>query len=62
MNVCMAFYKYRDLETYCRTHKIPFTGFETFEQVKELVQGLQDGSLTMAEVHRRQKEECERLV
>ncbi|KAF9962900.1 hypothetical protein BGZ65_007294 [Modicella reniformis] len=52
--------KGRNLETYCRTHKIPFTPFDTFEQVKELIQGLQDGSLTMIEVHRRQQEECER--
>ncbi|KAG0221587.1 HAD-like domain-containing protein [Mortierella sp. GBAus27b] len=52
--------KGRNLEVYCRKHKIPFTAFESFEQVRSLIAGLQDGSLTMAEVHRRQQEECER--
>ncbi|KAF9193026.1 hypothetical protein BGZ51_004259 [Haplosporangium sp. Z 767] len=49
----------RDLEKYCRTHKIPFTPFDSFDKVTELIQGLQDGSLTMAEIQRRQQQECE---
>ncbi|KAF9287359.1 hypothetical protein BGZ74_001089 [Mortierella antarctica] len=49
----------RNLETYCRTHKIPFTAFDTFDQVTATIQGLTDGSLTMAEVNRRQQLECE---
>ncbi|KAG0082155.1 hypothetical protein BGZ93_002070 [Podila epicladia] len=49
----------RNLEKYCRTHKIPFTAFDTFDQVTATIQGLTDGSLTMAEVNRRQQLECE---
>ncbi|KAI1316761.1 hypothetical protein EDD11_009499 [Mortierella claussenii] len=52
--------KGRNLEKYCRTHKIPFTPFDTFDRVTELIQGLENGSLTMAEVSRRQQEECEK--
>ncbi|KAF9352121.1 hypothetical protein BGX26_010011 [Mortierella sp. AD094] len=52
----------KNLERYCRTHKIPFTPFDNFDEVREMIQGLKDGSLTMAEVNRRQKEECERSV
>ncbi|KAF8926280.1 HAD-like domain-containing protein [Dissophora ornata] len=52
--------KGRNLEIYCRTHKIPFLAFDTFEEVTELIQGLQAGELTMAEINRRQQEECER--
>ncbi|KAF9111813.1 hypothetical protein BGX27_004391 [Mortierella sp. AM989] len=50
----------KNLEKYCRIHKIPFTPFDSFDQVTLMIQGLKDGSLTMAEVNRRQKEECER--
>ncbi|KAF9380492.1 hypothetical protein CPC16_010297 [Podila verticillata] len=49
----------RNLEKYCRTHKIPFTAFDTFDQVTATIQGLTDGSLTMVEVNRRQQLECE---
>ncbi|KAG0335619.1 hypothetical protein BG004_008382 [Podila humilis] len=49
----------RDLEKYCKAHKIPFTPFDTFDLVTETIQGLTDGSLTMAEVNRRQQQECE---
>ncbi|KAF9911079.1 hypothetical protein BX616_010678 [Lobosporangium transversale] len=54
--------KGRNLEKYCRIHKIPFTPFDSFDQVRELIQGLQDGSLTMTEVRRRQQQECEKEV
>ncbi|KAF9431513.1 hypothetical protein BGZ76_000207 [Entomortierella beljakovae] len=51
----------RDLAKYCRIHKIPFTLFDSFSQVTELIKGLKEGTLSMTEVRRRQKEECERV-
>ncbi|KAF9204994.1 hypothetical protein BGZ49_004601 [Haplosporangium sp. Z 27] len=45
-----------------READIPFTPFDTFDEVREMIEKLKDGSLTMAEVSRRQKEECERSV
>ncbi|KAG0207358.1 hypothetical protein BGX28_001366 [Mortierella sp. GBA30] len=50
--------KGRDLEKYCRTHRIPFTAFDTFEEVTATIRGLHDGSLTMDQINRRQQEAC----
>ncbi|KAF9024603.1 hypothetical protein BGZ52_010626 [Haplosporangium bisporale] len=40
-----------DLEKYCRKHKIPFIVFDTFDKVTATVQGLTEGTLTVAEVN-----------
>ncbi|KAH7045768.1 HAD-like domain-containing protein [Linnemannia elongata] len=49
----------RDLEKYCKMHKIPFLGFDTFDEVTAVVQGLKEGTLTIDLVNERQKASCE---
>ncbi|KAK5810315.1 HAD-like domain-containing protein [Linnemannia elongata] len=49
----------RDLEKYCKMHKIPFLGFDTFDEVTAVVQGLKEGTLTIDLVNERQKATCE---
>ncbi|KAF9578595.1 hypothetical protein BGW38_005536 [Lunasporangiospora selenospora] len=49
----------RDLEKYCRTHKIPFLPFDTFDQVRELIQGLKNKTLTLEEINKRQQSNAE---
>lgn len=40
-------------------HKIPFLGFDTFDEVTAVVQGLKEGTLTIDLVNERQKASCE---
>ncbi|KAF9168199.1 hypothetical protein DFQ26_000766 [Actinomortierella ambigua] len=52
----------RDLEKYCRTHKLPFLPFDTFEEVHAIVQGLHEGSLSIVDIRKRQQDECEKAI
>ncbi|KAF9969131.1 hypothetical protein BGZ73_008646 [Actinomortierella ambigua] len=52
----------RDLEKYCRTHKLPFLPFDTFEEVHAVVQGLHEGTLAFDEIQKRQQAECEKAL
>ena len=40
-------------------HKIPFLGFDTFDEVTAVVQGLMEGTLTIDLVDERQRASCE---
>ncbi|KAK3813630.1 MAG: HAD-like domain-containing protein [Linnemannia gamsii] len=51
--------KGRDLEKYCKMHKIPFLAFDTFDEVTATVQGLLEGTLTTDLVNKRQRDSCE---
>ncbi|KAF9924547.1 hypothetical protein FBU30_005519 [Linnemannia zychae] len=51
--------KGRDLEKYCKTHKIPFFAFDTFDEVTATIQGLQEGTLTIDVVNEQQRASCE---
>ncbi|KAG0373122.1 hypothetical protein BGX24_012114 [Mortierella sp. AD032] len=51
--------KGRDLEKYCKMHKIPFLAFDTFDEVTATVQGLLEGTLTTDLVNKRQRDSCD---
>ncbi|KAG0240006.1 hypothetical protein BGW41_007267 [Actinomortierella wolfii] len=50
----------RDLETYCRTHRLPFLPFDTFEEVHDVVQGLYEGVISIEDIQKRQQAECQK--
>ncbi|KAG0041822.1 hypothetical protein BGZ83_001270 [Gryganskiella cystojenkinii] len=49
----------KNLEKYCRTHKIPFLAFDTFEEVYDIVHGLNENKFGLDHVAALQNAEIE---
>jgi hypothetical protein len=47
------------LEKYCRTHKIPFLAFDTFDEVYDVVHGLHENKFGLDHVQIKQNAEIE---